>query len=211
MANRTFKVYGQAYAPSGSVSATVSVNGSQVFSGNVTTSNTPRDGAPAGGTQLLSFDLDEAVTNLSVSVTVSGGELCWGRTVTNGGTDYRISVNYADSIADTANLTADEQTAVAAIGEANLGTTLYNALTGGTLTSPTAEQNTAIANANKFTDWSNDYKYATETLTNPQINGSPWPSWDADTMGEGNIFILADGDALTYTWTMDTEKTVKVA
>ena len=210
MANRTFKVYGQAYAPSGSVSATVSVNGSQVFSGDVTTSNTPRDGAPVGNTQLLSFDLDEAVTNLSVSVAVSGGELCWGKTVTNGGTDYRISVNYADSIADMTNITADEQTAVAAIGEANLGTTLYNALTSGTLTNPTEEQKTAIANANKFTDWSNDYVHALGALTNPQVNGSAWSGWDADTMGEGAIFILADGDTLTYTWTVNPDNTTKV-
>lgn len=211
MANRTYKIYGQAYAPSGSVSATVTVNGAQVFNGTVPTSDTPRDGVPGSNTELLSFDLDEAVTSLSVSAVVSGGELCWGSTITNGGTDHRIAVNYADSIADKTNLTADEQTAIAAIGEANLGTTLYNALTAGTLTNPTAEQQTAIANANKFIDWSNDYVHAPSVLTNPQVNGSAWPNWDSDTMGDGSVFILADGDTLTYNWTLDPTACTKVA
>lgn len=205
MANRTFKVMGFAYAPSGSVSATVSVNGSQVFNGAVTTTNTPRDGGPTDSEQLLSFELDESVTTLSYSVSVSGGELCWGRTKTNGVQALKITSSWLDSnIPDDTNASAEAQNHIAdTLGVDALGADLYNALKAGTVTNPTAEQRTAIDTASKYIDWANDYWHLPEHLTNPQLNGSAWPNWGADTMGEGNIFVLADGDTFTFTWTHD--------
>ena len=203
---------GFAYAPSGNVSATVTVNGSQVFSGDVTTSNTPRESEPVDNTQLLSFDLDENTTNLSVSVTVSGGELCWGRTKTTASYNYYIDRDYHSTLADPANVTLEEQQAIATgIGESALGSSLYNDLMAGNISTPTAEQQTAISTANQYVDYDNDFWHERTHLTNPQLNGSAWTNWDSDTMGEGNIFVLADGDTLTYTWTCDLDHCVLVA
>ena len=63
MANRTFKIFGSAYAPSGSVSVTVTVDGTQRFSGEVTTSATPRDGQPSTQSELISFTMDDSDTS----------------------------------------------------------------------------------------------------------------------------------------------------
>lgn len=205
MANRTYKVMGQAYTPEGSVSATVTVNGTQVFSGNVTTSNTPRDGFPENVSELLSFDLDESVTNLSVSVNVTGGELCWGKTKTNGCKNRKITEDWITAnVPDDTNASAGAQNHIAdTLGADALGVDFYNALKAGTVPNPTAEQRDTIITAAEYTDWDNYFYHNVSHLTNPQLNGSPWGDWDADTMGDGNIFILQDGDTLTYTWTCD--------
>jgi len=196
---------GQAYAPSGNVSATVTVNGAQVFSGDVTTSNTPREGQPDNVTQLLSFELDESVTNLSVSVTVSGGEITWGKTKTNGCKNLKISEDWqTTNIPDDTNTSSAAQNHIAdTLGSDALGADLYNALKAGTVPNPTAEQRATITTAAEYIDWDNDFYHNVSHLTNPQLNGSSWSDWDSETMGEGNIFILQDGDTLTYTWTCD--------
>jgi len=80
MANRTFKVYGQAYASAGDVTAVLTVGGVEVFNGAVNDSTTVRSGQPDTNNHLFSFTLDEATTgNLAYSLTATGGELCLGK------------------------------------------------------------------------------------------------------------------------------------
>ena len=62
MANRTFKVYGQAYAEAGDVTAVLSVGGVEVFNGTVSDSTTNRNGNPPDTSNLLfTYTLDEAL------------------------------------------------------------------------------------------------------------------------------------------------------
>jgi len=76
MASRTLKLYGNAYANSGNVSLVVNINGTQLFSGTVSTINTVTPEKNVAEPVVLgSVTLEDSVTGETpVSVAVSGGD-----------------------------------------------------------------------------------------------------------------------------------------
>jgi len=213
MANRTFKVYGQAYAASGNVSVTMSVGGTQVFSGDVNDSSTVRSGPPSTENHLWSYDLDESTTgNLAVSITVSGGELCLGPTHHNLGPAKYIPLSWFSDTAD-ANWSASDQTYMATnVGQTALDAQkagLYDKLVAGTATA--SDDLDAFVAANDSAPRSTStYVVANDNRTNLAINGStsaPNIS-EASTDAEKALWwpVLQDGDELTYTWAFNPDE-----
>jgi len=207
MANRTFKVYGQAYAEAGDVTAVLSVGGVEVFNGAVNDSTTDREGNPPDTSNLLfTYTLDEATTgNLAYSLAVSGGELCLGRTKYNGVTGLTIPQSWMDAnIPDPTAISAEAQTYVAnTIGESALGSDIYNAFIAGTLTNPTDEQNTAIIAANTNSTDFTVYGSDNDERSSAQIDGVALEGWDDATVNTNNWPIIPDGSTFTCTWNLD--------
>ena len=206
MANRTFKVYGQAHAEAGDVTAVLSVGGVEVFNGAVSDSTTDREGnAPNTSNLLFTYTLDEATTgNLAYSLAVSGGELCLGRTHYNGVPGMTIPRSWFDAnVADTNNVSAEAQTYIAnTIGESALGSDIYNAFIAGTLTNPTDEQDAAVMSANAITDFT-VYGEDNDARTNAQIDGVDLEGWDDAEVAKLNWPIIGDGETFTCTWNLD--------
>jgi hypothetical protein len=212
MANRTFKVYGQAYASAGDVTAVLTVGGVEVFNGAVNDSTTVRDGQPTINNHLFSFTLDEATTgNLAYSLTATGGELCLGQTQYNGAKIAKLSDEWvASNIPDVTAVSTAAQTHIATeLGETALGTDLYNALVAGTVTNPSDAQNATLAEAVMQTDWTT-YVTSNDVRANGQIDGVAMVDWEDDAVNTGNWPILEDGQVFTCTWnhTPDTYSTV---
>jgi len=206
MANRTFKVYGQAYAESGDVTAVLTVGGTEVFNGTVNDSTTVRDGEPTTENHLFSFELDENTTgNLSYSLAVSGGELCLGPTHANGTPKPILTASWVDTnIPDATNVSAAAQAHVAnTLGESALGTDLYNALLAGTVTQATDEQNTAIYAANIQNDFTNFFQ-CDDIRESAQIDGVA-VDWSTDEAKKQNWVIIEDGSTFTCTWNFSPE------
>ena len=202
MANRTFKVYGQAYASAGDVTAVLTVGGVEVFNGAVNDSTTVRDGQPTTNNHLFTFTLDEATTgNLAYSLTATGGELCLGQTEYNGAKIAKISAEWFESnIPDATAVSTAAQTHIATeLGETALGTDLYNALVAGTVTNPSDAQNATLSEALMQTDWTT-YVVADDTRVNAQIDGVDMVDWEDDAVNTGNWPILEDGQVFTCTW-----------
>ena len=85
ISNRTFKAYGQAYAPVGDVSVVLKINNISVFSGAVADSSTVRTGIPTIENLLFQFELPKATIGaVDFSLAVTGGELCLGPIGYNG-------------------------------------------------------------------------------------------------------------------------------
>lgn len=85
ISNRTFKAYGQAYAPVGDVSVVLKINNISVFSGAVADSSTVRTGPPTIENLLFQFELPKATIGaVDFSLAVTGGELCLGPISYNG-------------------------------------------------------------------------------------------------------------------------------
>lgn len=210
MADRTFKVYGQAYAESGDVTATLTVGGVQVFNGAVNDSTTVRSGQPTTSNHLFSFTLDENTTgNLSYSLAVSGGELCLGQTQYNGAPKVtpRVSAEWlAANLPDPTNATTEQQSAYAdQLTEAALGTTLYNALKAGELSDGgTAEQQAAIKAVFNTTaaDWDNYYP-ADDVRASATLDGESM-GW-SDDESKANWVIIGDGQTFACTWNFSAE------
>jgi len=207
MANRTFKVYGQAYAASGDVSVTMSVGGTQVFSGAVNDSTTVRSGNPTTENHLWTYTLDEnTVGDLAVSIAVSGGELCLGPTFHNGRTDpYITDTAQAEAYGlsdNTTNLSAEAQTWTAGqIGEAALDAQkagLHAKLVAGTATAADDFDDVKAANTSKK-NW-DDFVLDNDVRDNPQLNGAAYTLMDDDEVSRSYWPILQDGDTFTYTW-----------
>ena len=209
MANRTFKVYGQAYAPSGSVTVAITVDGTQVYNSTVPTSATPRDGQPTTQVEMLSFVMDESVVgDKSLQIDVSGGEFVMGNWWCNGASNNYLPLNWATTNApDMTNISAAAQSEFADIvGESALGSELYNALKAGSLTNPSAEQAAAMAAADQsgplnltqfvLLNGANDKK------ASAQVNGVDVPGWDDAETSAKNWLILQDGDSYTATWSI---------
>jgi len=209
MANRTFKVYGQAYAASDDVNVTMTVNGTQVFSGAVNDSSTVRSGPPNIQNHLWTYELDENTTgNLTVSVAVTGGELCLGPTTNNHARKEIVPQSWMDAH-QAEGLTAANQTHLATeIGQTLLDAEqagLYDKLVAGTATEADA---TDITNANAKGDGGTDYYQPINDVRNTlAINGDPSAAPIAsavqDNEQSGWWPILQDGDTLTYTWAFD--------
>jgi hypothetical protein len=202
MANRTFKVYGQAYASAGDVTAVLTVGGVEVFNGAVNDSTTVRDGQPTISNHLFSFTLDEAATGeMAYSLTATGGELCLGQTQYNGAKIAKISTDwFTSNIPDATAVSTAAQTHIATELTA-LGTDLYNALVAGTVTNPSDAQNATLSEALALmqTDWTT-YVVADDTRVNAQIDGVDMVDWEDDAVNTGNWPILEDGQVFTCTW-----------
>ena len=206
MANRTFKVYGQAYAESGDVTAVLTVGGTEVFNGAVNDSTTVRSGPPDTTNHLFSFTLDENTTgNLSYSLNVSGGELCLGPTEYNGVKSQIIADDNEFFSITGAGTLEQQQTYSAQIGESNLGTALYNKMQAGTATADDAD---AILAANKngarnFGTAEADFVTADDTRTSAQVDGEALPDWNNAEVNTKNWVIIEDGSTFTCTWSFD--------
>jgi hypothetical protein len=198
MANRTFKVYGQAYAASGDVSVTMSVNGTQVFNGAVNDSSTVRSGQPTIENHLWTYELDENTTgNLTVNIAVTGGELCVGPTSHN---MVRQKLTSDEWLAANPVFNAEVQQYFATtIGQTLLDAEsagLYDKLVAGTAT-------TADLDAVAAADWNgprdaDTFEYLNDLRPTATVNGQAVDHWE-------NLYwpILQDGDTLVYTWTFD--------
>ena len=216
MANRTFKVYGQAYAEAGDVTATLTVGGVQVFNGAVNDSTTVRDGAPDTENHLFTFILDENTTgDLSYSLAVSGGELCLGPTSYNGAVIQTpvIPQSWFDAnMPDNTNVSAEAQDYMAdQYGEVKLGTTLYNKMKAGTLSSyyEGADADTLVAaNITTNTEWSGYYR-ADDVKSSAQVDGQSL-SW-TDEESKQNWAIIEDGQTFTCTWKFSPATVFEVA
>lgn len=76
MATRTIKFKGKAYSLSGDVTVTVNFNGTQVYSGTVTTVTGEVPSKPAESDDLFTFETTTEVTgNIPLTIAVSGGTL----------------------------------------------------------------------------------------------------------------------------------------
>jgi len=202
MANRTFKVYGQAYAPAGDVTAVLTVGGVEVFNGAVNDSTTVRDGQPTTNNHLFTFTLDEATTGeMAYSLTATGGELCLGLTEYNYAKTPVISKEWFDAnIPDNQAVSTAAQTHIATeLGETALTTTYYNKLVAGTSTAITAEEDAILLEANLQAS-PTVYVTADDVRTNAQIDGVDMVDWDDDAVNKGNWPILEDGQVFTCTW-----------
>ena len=207
MANRTFKIFGSAYAPSGSVSVTVTVDGTERYNGTVTTSATPRDGQPTSQSELVSFTMDESVTgDKSLQIDVSGGEFVMGHWQCNGAHSEIMDL-FTMAQNNGGTFSAGEQSTIATtIGETKLEAQqagLYAKLTGGTAT---LDDGPDIQTANEtgtlnLTDyvWLNQ---ANDKKTSAQVNGVAQPGWDDAQTSAQNWLILQDGDTFTATWSI---------
>ena len=207
MANRTFKIFGSAYATSGDVTVTVTVDGAQVYNGTVATSDTPRSGAPTEQAEMLSFTMDENVTgNKSLQVDVSGGEFVMGSWQCNGAHNHIMDL-LSMAEANGGTFSAGEQATIAStIGQTKLDAQsagLYDKLVAGTATS---DDGPAIALANNTGDLNlTDYVWLTQAndkKASAQVNGVSQSAWDDELTSAQNWLILQDGDTFTATWSI---------
>jgi len=209
MANRTFKMFGSAYAASGDVTVTVTVDGIQRYNSTVTTSDTPRDGQPTTQSELLSFTMDETVTgDKSLSVAVSGGELTMGNWQCNGAHNEIMDIHTMGANNGGTFSSAEQNTIATTIGETKLNAQqagLYAKLTGGTATSDDGDDIQAANNTGALN--TTDYVWLTEAndkKTNPQIDGVAVEGG----MGDDNLDsaqwwpIIGDGETFTATWSI---------
>ena len=207
MANRTFKVFGSAYAPSGDVSVTITVDGAQVYNGTVTTSDTPRDGQPTTQTEILSFTLDETVVgDKPLVITTSGGEFVMGNWQCNGAHNEIMDLlTMAEANGGTFS-PAEQATVASTIGQTALDAQsagLYDKLVAGTATS---DDGPAIALANNTGALNTtDYVWLTQSndkKSSAQVNGVSQPDWDDALTSAQNWLVLQDGDTFTATWSI---------
>lgn len=207
MANRTFKVYGQAYAASGDVSVAMTINGTQVFNGAVNDSSTVRSGAPSTENHLFTFELDEDTTgNLNLSLAVSGGELCLGPVRYNGIRGPVIPMSWFDS-----NGYADYDATAQAYLATNIGEDLLNAeqaglydkLVAGNATNADvddiARANEGNGDRNFGTDADDFVATDADQVTNLAIDGTALSDVSAE---QASYYwpIISDGSTYTCTW-----------
>ena len=206
MANRTFRVYGQAYAEEGDVTAVLTVGGVEVFNGALAHSDEDRDGGePTVSDLQFQFELDEnTVGELSYSLEVTNGEFALGRTTYNGVPAPIVTGDWVNAnIPDATNVTAEAQAHVAnTLGELKLGSTIYDALVAGTLTAPSTAQLTTINTVNSTNDFT-AFKEDNDIRTNAQIDGEALDGWDDDELNRIGWPIIDEGSTFTCTWNLD--------
>lgn len=142
ISNRTFKAYGQAYAPVGDVSVVLKINNISVFSGAVADSSTVRTGIPTIENLLFQFELPKATIGaVDFSLAVTGGELCLGP-IGHNGLDRRwpgpISIN---------PYTVENQLITAGLLQGLVSAECYAALLAGQCTSDTGPYEAEIVAA----------------------------------------------------------------
>ena len=206
MANRTFRVYGQAYAETGDVTAVLTVGGVEVFNGALAHSDTDREGGqPTTSDLQFQFVLDEdTVGELSYSLEVTNGEFSLGRTTYNGVPELTVAGTWIrDNIPDATSVTAEAQTYVAnTLGELKLGSTLYDALIAGSLTAPTESQLNSINTVNATNNFS-VFKEDNDVRTNAQLDGVALEGWDDEELNRIGWPIIPEGSTFTCTWNLD--------
>ena len=205
MANRTFRVYGQAYAETGDVTAVLTVGGVEVFNGALAHSDEDRDGGqPTTSDLQFQFVLDEdTVGELSYSLEVTNGEFALGPTTYNGVPKLLLTPEWAlANVTDNNNLSTSAQTHIATtIGETKLGSTIYNALIAGTLADPSDAQDQVIHAASNITDF-DTFKAANDTRTNALIDGAAIAEWTEEN-DQSFWPIIGEGSTFTCTWNLD--------
>ena len=204
MANRTFRVYGQAYAETGDVTAVLTVGGVEVFNGALAHSDHEIDGQPTVSDLQFQFVLDEdTVGELSYSLEVTNGEFALGRTTYNGvPTQITTQEWFEANIADPDNISTSAQSHIATtLGELKLGSTIYDALVAGSLADPSDTQENTIQTVNTTTDF-DTFLEDNDTRTNALIDGEAIGGWtdDNDTMFWP---IIEEGSTFTCTWNLD--------
>ena len=77
MADRSLKLYGTAYSTAGNASIVMSINGTEVYTGNVTTVNSSSPGQnKRDPSAIASFTIDDSISgNISVSISASNGDV----------------------------------------------------------------------------------------------------------------------------------------
>jgi hypothetical protein len=187
----------------------MSVNGTQVFNGAVNDSSTVRSGPPSILNHLWSYELDENTTgDLTVSVAVTGGELCLGLTHNNLNKTKPVPDSWFEEQADQVGSAENQAYLASQIGQALLDAEqagLYDKLVAGTaLESDSADVLAANANgprsAEEFIPL-NDVR--SDLQINNDANHPQIVEADQDEEKAGWWPILQDGDTLTYTWTFD--------
>jgi hypothetical protein len=107
MATRTIKFNGKAYSTTGDVSVTLNFNGSQVYSGTVTTVSGETPTKPIDTDVLFTFETTTDVTgSIPLSISVTGGSLMFdslfgnysGKEVDNTDPDNPIVVNPPEEV-----------------------------------------------------------------------------------------------------------------
>ena len=205
MANRTFRVYGQAYAETGDVTAVLTVGGVEVFNGALAHSDEDReDGPPTVSDLQFQFELDEnTVGELSYSLEVTNGEFALGRTTYNGVNEFTVDTSWINAnIPDATNVSAEAQAHLAnTLGELKLGSTIYDALVAGSLGDPSDAQEDTIEAVNTTTDF-DTFLEDNDVRTNALIDGEAIGGWtdENDTMFWP---IIEEGSTFTCTWNLD--------
>jgi len=203
--NRRFKVYGQAYAKQGDVTATLTIAGQVVFDGPVLDSTTVRDGQPRTSNLLFEYELPVSqIGKLSYSLAISGGELCLGRTQYNLLPVAILSETWiGQNIPYLTNISKSAQTHMATeIGEDKLGKTIYDALVAGSLTTPTDEQLDILIKANSTHGSEDIYKWDNDDRSNALIDGEEIEGW-AMRWSPSWWPIIDNGSAFTCIWNLD--------
>ena len=205
MANRTFRVYGQAYAETGDVTAVLTVGGVEVFNGALAHSDNEIDGQPTVSDLQFQFELDENTTGeLVYSLEVTNGEFALGRTTYNGSPGDAIVTNdwFSSNAPDATNVSAAAQTHIAnTLGELKLGSTLYDALIAGSVPTPTDSQINTIQTVNHPIDFT-VFREDNDVRTNALIDGEAIDGWSDDN-DESFWPIIPAGSTFTCTWNLD--------
>lgn len=205
---RTYKVYGCAHDPSGSLDVTLSVGGNEVYNSTITADTEPHNEDPLEIAHIFSFDVADDVTgNQNWSMTVTGSDDPAHINIhhlecNNVRPNMTLSLEYftdkiealADPLSD--SLDPGDQTHVAnTIGETALGSTVYNKLIAGT--SVPAVDAGVVMTANELDGKDADVYYDVEgSFTNVQIDGEAYAS------GEGATIPVQSGSTMTLTWDM---------
>ena len=210
MANRTFRVYGQAYAEEGDVTAVLTVGGVEVFNGALAHSDNEIDGPPTVSDLQFQFELDEnTVGELSYSLEVTNGDFALGRTTYNGCPEPILNSDWIEAnVEDTSVLPANAQTYIAEqLGELKLGSALYDALIAGNVTNPTSGQTNTINTVNTTNNFGT-FKEDNDARTNAQIDGVALEGWDDDVLSRTGWPIIEEGSTFTCTWNLDPSTSV---
>lgn len=205
---RTYKVYGCAHDPSGSLDVTLSVGGNEVFNGSITADTEPHNEDPLEIGHIFSFDVADTVT----------GNQNWSMTVTGTTDPSHVNISHLECNNVRPNMTieleyftekltamddptadsfeASVQTHIAnTIGETALGSTVYNKMIAGT--SVPAVDARVVMEANELDGKDADHYYEVEgSFTSVQIDGEAYAS------GEGVTIPVQSGETMTLTWDM---------
>ena len=204
MANRTFRVYGQAYAETGDVTAVLTVGGVEVFNGALAHSDNEIIDQPTVSDLQFQFELDENTTGeLSYSLEVTNGEFALGRTTYNGvPTPIVTNEWFTANAPDEGVLPTAAQTHIAnTLGELKLGSTLYDAMIAGTLPTPTQSQLNSIDTVNRPIDFT-VFREDNDVRSNALIDGEAIEGW-TDENDESFWPIIPAGSTFTCTWNLD--------
>lgn len=205
---RTYRVYGCTHDTSGSLDVTLSVGGNEVFNGPITADTTQHSEDPLEVSHIFSFDVDDSLTgnqnwNMTVSGTDDSSEIHISHLECNNvrpnmsiALEYFIDKIEAMENPTTDGFAVDQQAYVAnTLGEAKLGTEVYNKLLAGTSTPN--DDATAVMTANELEGKDSAVYYRVDgEKTSVQLDGEPY------TIIEGGTVPVHHGQTMTCTWDM---------